>query len=102
MILRPPSSNRTDTLSPYTPLFRSPGHLAAQLLIDVSKCPGTGFAPTAVYYDAVRVQAVHHHALLDELVEPLPIFLRIVMPFSQSGAGQFLEDRKSTRLNSSH
>src|SRR3546814_9585327 len=28
MIRRPPRSTRTDTLFPYTPLFRSPGHEA--------------------------------------------------------------------------
>src|SRR3546814_20824481 len=39
MIRRPPRSTRTDTLFPYTTLFRSPGY--TQILINGERVPGT-------------------------------------------------------------
>src|SRR3546814_16203350 len=85
MILRPPRSTRTDTLFPYTPLFRSPevGTLkprasrperaAAQSDLDLPKYPTTttGSLPQTAEVRHLRTQL---------------------------GKG----DRKSTRLNSSH
>src|SRR3546814_942046 len=40
MIRRPPSSTRTDTLLPYTTLFRSLGRLAVHLAVAVDVVPG--------------------------------------------------------------
>src|SRR3546814_20012872 len=47
MIRRPPRSTRTDTLLPYTTLFRSPGHRNAQMrIVDrlVARDPDAAFA----------------------------------------------------------
>src|SRR3546814_15936931 len=74
MIRRPPRSTRTDTLFPYTTLFRSPGRVAQ------------------VGLDAGR-------PILDSIAELMGFdsffenFIQIIV---------LLLDRKSTRLNSSH
>src|SRR3546814_14304676 len=84
MIRRPPRSTRTDTLFPYTTLFRS----------DVFTRPDEELAVVAVQHHAVarldprqevgdEVDA-ERHAIVGE---------RLAMA---------VEDRKSTRLNSSH
>src|SRR3546814_15647363 len=72
MIRRPPRSTRTDTLFPYTTLFRSMAHDDPKLIIgEVDRL--VVFVPVSP-----RVRA-------DKLVRRRPD-----------------EDRKSTRLNSSH
>src|SRR3546814_13259943 len=90
MMRRPRRSTRTDTLFPYTTLFRS--HGAVELV-------GTGEGEGGV-----------------ELVAVQPLFLlqRCIGPADVEAAGRHLEvvrlgdadavgiDRKSTRLNSSH
>src|SRR3546814_13126646 len=50
----PPGSNRTDTLFPYTTLFRSAGVLAG---VD-GRAPGLGFAAAVVFADVADVAAV--------------------------------------------
>src|SRR3546814_14928215 len=51
MIRRPPRSTRTDTLFPYTTLFRSISdawridRLRAQIALQVLGCPGSYYAP---------------------------------------------------------
>src|SRR3546814_20825241 len=99
MIRRPPRSTRTDTLFPYTTLFRSHGEEPLE--------PGRGvLRPLALI--AVRQQ--HHQtrhaqpfrlAGRDELVDD---DLGAVGEVAELGLpqGQRLRDRKSTRLNSSH
>src|SRR3546814_19335639 len=78
MIRRPPRSTRTDTLFPYTTLFRS---LAHGLLLGA---------------------AVPAH--LDQQIEPLPLMERLFLADAHHGARvrAIRTDRKSTRLNSSH
>src|SRR3546814_17916639 len=79
MIRRPPRSTRTDTLFPYTTLFRSVEagrQKAAQAIVD---------APTVMLEAGIAVLAVG-----DEPVDQLDLRRREV------------GDRKSTRLNSSH
>src|SRR3546814_17438599 len=82
MIRRPPGSTRTDTLFPYTTLFRS-AIIASQAVI------------TGAY--SMTQQAVQ-----------LGLFPRIdIRRTSETQAGQIFvpwvnKDRKSTRLNSSH
>src|SRR3546814_20690382 len=78
-IRRPPRSTRTDTLVPYTTLFRS---------LAVCIEPGKGGAD--LLFELGRERS---------LDDPLPDL--------GAGRGQFanvfgVEDRKSTRLNSSH
>src|SRR2546430_6711589 len=77
MIRRPPRS----TLFPYTTLFRSPRAVGASLddAHDVLE----------------RAPAVHRRVMEDDEI-------RIVAPAMHRGENVAIEDRKSTRLNSSH
>src|SRR3546814_11646429 len=80
MIRRPPRSTRTDTLFPYTTLFRSPQDRGAVGGPRHTKLRGAG----------------HHggDGRGDPAAPPLAPAL--------AGAGDRGRDRKSTRLNSSH
>src|SRR3546814_11166310 len=100
MIRRPPRSTRTDTLVPYTTLFRSAGY--------------------CTFADAVgAVRIGHHRELLvepDETIHelfgtlvmdlhPIPTFQELYTLFNIGDECQpaaSARDRKSTRLNSSH
>src|SRR3546814_12564598 len=107
---RPPRSTRTDTLFPYTTLFRS-------LCVERSRADENEFDEAeeeAIYwliYDRVRHLGLRKHKMfghimlclmpiaaatddlddLDELIQEVAEWL-----------SQFKRDRKSTRLNSSH
>src|SRR3546814_6703667 len=115
MIRRPPRSTRTDTLVPYTTLFRSvmgrgshydcdpPSYARAVLL-----CRSAGFELRNRTVDVLR------ETLEVELNGPLPRVvswllpdlvahaLMPVMPTYVFTLEQGRTDRKSTRLNSSH
>src|SRR3546814_14309395 len=104
MIRRPPRSTRTDTLFPYTTLFRSRSEEKERVLHSATTIPETITAQhepepgaTAVFRcDASpRIGAGHVYrfmALADALVRLGWHCRFLVGP----------EDRKSTRLNSSH
>src|SRR3546814_13147146 len=82
MIRRPPRSTRTDTLFPYTTLFR-----AADAVEKIEQIPRRG----ARRHDAVQFQRAHRRRATgrgraDPACQKRPELL----------------DRKSTRLNSSH
>src|SRR3546814_14586604 len=80
-IRRPPRSTRTDTLFPYTTLFRSQGEVQRGLFVDRRDAHEAGdleLQATARGDESIRL-ARHHARLL-----------------------RLLADRKSTRLNSSH
>src|SRR3546814_14189772 len=80
MIRRPPRSTRTDTLFPYTTLFRSHA-----VLFDL---------------EGLGNRTLHeHHFEGQPLVAPDG---RVVAEQDAVGGECRLEDRKSTRLNSSH
>src|SRR3546814_13385128 len=100
MIRRPPRSTRTDTLFPYTTLFRSDasGHVH-------------GFLQRAFQRQVHSVVVARRQVHGDEA----PVAVRRgggLVAAEQFGSGVFLtlrledaavdEDRKSTRLNSSH
>src|SRR3712207_7467080 len=87
MIRRPPRS----TLFPYTTLFRSVGHLEAHLVLDVGGVDAVALAELA----GLRVEVVLRH---DEQRQALGA--RAAGALDADRAGQ--QDRKSTRLNSSH
>src|SRR3546814_6912453 len=105
MIRRPPRSTRTDTLLPYTTLFRSlhhRGNLFQVLLEDFSLPLGNGLIaldrPLVGSRDRVdifllrrghggRVEARH---------------LQVAEHLVQVERGEGVVDRKSSRLNSSH
>src|SRR3546814_2072277 len=54
MIRRPPRSTRTDTLFPYTTLFRSAGHLKALEALDRPQCIAVNLG-TGVGYSVLDV-----------------------------------------------
>src|SRR3546814_14743746 len=82
MILRPPRSTRTDTLFPYTTLFRSRIRPAADGIVGLfPKMCDTPAADAEIPGDLFERSAI--------MVEENPDLLRKL-------------DRKSTRLNSSH
>src|SRR3546814_6353890 len=111
MVLRPPRSTRTDTLFPYTTLFRSLADLEALR----RELGGSGPALVAVQYvnnetgvvqdipaiaDAVREAG---GVLLADAAQsagklPLPDADMVAVSAHKLGG----PDRKSTRLNSSH
>src|SRR3546814_14227109 len=89
MIRRPPRSTRTDTLFPYTTLFRAPD-----------------LEPILAFGDddgAIRV-ALAEEAASERGAAPFRSRRVVVLPAGTLGecADGDLVDRKSTRLNSSH
>src|SRR3546814_21152547 len=98
MIRRPPRSTRTDTLFPYTTLFRSPlGHDAVRVQRLERQRP-----PAA--RQAVLCRKDGLGRFLDQRV-PLAAIGALPLPAIGGGAAiltHILADRKSTRLNSSH
>src|SRR3546814_2337402 len=108
MIRRPPRSTRTDTLFPYTTLFRSVGPDLQQALAD------SGLAQV-LQVDAERLavgelgvvlalqrevgKELDDVADVDDRQEGRPALLRRQAP---GVVLRLLADRKSTRLNSSH
>src|SRR3546814_7367708 len=108
MIRRPPRSTRTDTLFPYTTLFRSPGRIAAKLQNQVDGRPHISEDILAL-----ERRAPFQHQQRELLERPLDAVgvdrrHRSGMPgidCAQEGEGfgaAQLADRTSTRLNSSH
>src|SRR3546814_20582686 len=99
MIRRPPRSTRTDTLFPYTTLYRS--------IVRI----GTARAQAALQLRHRRGQdedadQIGEHLLLAKLLRALPIDVeQHVMAAREHGVhgcgGRAIADRKSTRLNSS-
>src|SRR3546814_12632403 len=97
MIRRPPISTRTDTLLPYTTLFRSTQWFSAAMqsatgddyiVDDITQSASHDNKAVAIYAAAVRSGGEIHGA-------PLGV-LGVVFDWDKQG------DRKSTRLNSSH
>src|SRR3546814_988166 len=97
MIRRPPRSTRTDTLFPYTTLFRS----FASPERKIRRNPAVH--PQSIKSDRFRVAVtlavdgfiLGHHAM-DQLCQAGLVVLL------DHGTRLFQPDRKSTRLNSSH
>src|SRR3546814_7250054 len=105
MIRRPPRSTRTDTLFPYTTLFRSgyefrreTGRFVYGADLGTSFNQGTESAPLVPPFVKVN-------ELFGELIVPLLSDLPLVQKLTVEGAYRrswYEKDRKSTRLNSSH
>src|SRR3546814_16495263 len=89
MIRRPPRSTRTDTLFPYTTLFRSPVAAHAQV-------PEAGQRP-----EDKESKADEDAARGDEANGPADLVAETLRARRQPERGD-RGDRKSTRLNSSH
>src|SRR3546814_3069552 len=103
MIRRPPRSTRTDTLFPYTTLFRS-GLDGIEVVIPVVGLEVVGdhllAAPARRTGDQVRLAvAVGVEELLDVVLRHV---LDVVDVVRLGGLLVDQVDRKSTRLNSSH
>src|SRR3546814_3832783 len=109
MIRRPPRATRTDTLFPYTTLFRSVAVRNLKVLEELGVIGRYGFyeaidftperVPTGKRFALVRSYMAHHHgmtlgALGNVLFENLHVRWFHTDPH--------VRDRKSTRLNSSH
>src|SRR3546814_21031786 len=115
MIRRPPSSTRTDTLFPYTTLFRS-------LLVAVILDRGIPCIACIVDYDVEPIELLHRgtdkalrepvrgNAAVDGdcLAATIAHFLRhgiarlFIQIIDDDARALSRQDRKSTRLNSSH
>src|SRR3546814_16318381 len=99
MIRRPPRSTRTDTLFPYTTLFRSiSGADATALDID------PGQVPAALANRKAILGMRPEHMRLRKPGIPVEIEMVEVLGSEQLIHGRIgdTQDRKSTRLNSSH
>src|SRR3546814_15956096 len=98
MIRRPPRSTRTDTLFPYTTLFRS------ELLLRPDE--GRADAALRVRLRRKRMARAEAHQLLDIGAKLLPRDvvgnLLGVAAVAATGSIAAARDRKSTRLNSSN
>src|SRR3546814_4878048 len=122
-IRRPPRSTRTDTLFPYTTLFRSFGFQACKKffrdsrdreavpLISSARLGCVAAAGDLAVARNGEIHQIHQYRLtrsgrIDEDIGRLkvsmrdPLFVQLLYPIRQ-GADE-CEDRKSTRLNSSH
>src|SRR3546814_6117944 len=108
MIRRPPRSTRTDTLFPYTTLFRAIGNAVdAQDFVDFF---GTDIVPDTDAVHSANDFEDLAQTLIDTLVSDAVAVGNLL---DNDGAGpdglgapvavtQVEQDRKSTRLNSSH
>src|SRR3546814_18544798 len=67
MIRRPPGTTRTDTLFPYTTLFRSAALAPASVALLISENPYLSYARAAqLFYPAPRsVPGIHQTAIVD-------------------------------------
>src|SRR3546814_15769922 len=91
-IRRPPRSTRTDTLFPYTTLFRSIieaelGKPIDAVFAEFDDVPMASASVAQVHSARLRVEGEQ---------ETLDVVVKVLRP------GIDAEDRKSTRLNSSH
>src|SRR3546814_15487081 len=97
MIRRPPRSTRTDTLFPYTTLFRSPALAMTWAGVCGDDSDGNKTSGRAVYGETDK-------PLMDIRAREIPPEGAVVVASRRHGTGAELDalDRKSTRLNSSH
>src|SRR3546814_2730444 len=120
MIRRPPRSTRTDTLFPYTTLFRS---FAASEIRWLAAIAAVGFVAFLIWEltdknPIVDLRIFRHRGFVAASVTYtvafgaffatlvlLPLWLQQNMGYTATWAGYetgIMGDRKSTRLNSSH
>src|SRR3546814_9631325 len=113
MIRRPPRSTRTDTLFPYTSLFRSIDRLAGiqpagvDGALQAADVHHLEIAREDVVEAALRQAPVQRHLAALEALDGhagarLLALVAVARGLALAGADAAAEDRKSTRLNSSH
>src|SRR3546814_13995451 len=95
---RPPRSRRTDTLFPYTTLFRSLIEIPSAVLV---------LAEVVILFSGIFARYVLNTPLIwsDELASLLFLWLAMLgaaVAFRRAEHMRMTADRKSTRLNSSH
>src|SRR3546814_13896778 len=95
MIRRPPRSTRTDTLFPYTTLFRSKGWMPPRRL-----CASVYLRVGEELVNVASISLGLNHPAIVRAREGLGRNLGTRV--TQACAGLGGQDRKSTRLNSSH
>src|SRR3546814_11132811 len=99
MIRRPPRSTRTDTLFPYTTLFRSMAVHVTDKATQIAVLEGRNLIEHYVSRPSDDVSQIHGNIYLGKVQNVLPgmeaAFVDIATPKNAV-------DRKSTRLNSSH
>src|SRR3546814_15346245 len=100
MIRRPPRSPRTDTLFPYTTLFRSAtSSLAATALLQLCPAPAAAAQAASERSDLTQRQTLCARSVaLSGLEQEMDQNIQSALEASFKD----LSDRKSTRLNSSH
>src|SRR3546814_11493384 len=101
MIRRPPRSTRTDTLFPYTTLFRSPGAGSFTEHIRIGLGDWAGFVSGWLYWIfwmlAIALEGLAGASILVLWFPALAVWqIGLILVFGMT------IDRKSTRLNSSH
>src|SRR3546814_13411291 len=100
MIRRPPISTRTDTLFPYTTLFRSKEVVIGTAVMRIGENSRT--VASAV---AARLVEINASLPTDVVVQPVLDRTSLVNSTIKTVSKNLIEgalDRKSTRLNSSH
>src|SRR3546814_1574678 len=110
MIRRPPRSTRTDTLFPYTTLFRSSANAGNVATPATDDYRGEEIIVTAqkrvesAQKVPIAITALSQKNLEEQKIEGGPDIMRAVpnLTFSKSNFTGYNLDRKSTRLNSSH
>src|SRR3546814_20598244 len=101
MIRRPPRSTRTDTLFPYTTLFRSLGNVTVQAS-DTDGDNATGTVTVQVTDDVPTAQPDTDSVAEDGALIADGNVLTGAGGSDANATDGAAEDRKSTRLNSSH
>src|SRR3546814_6507266 len=104
MIRRPPRSTRTDTLFPYTTLFRS-DHVALARPADHLPPVDHAGDGDAALFGAKGISARHRHRRQHRHARAILIFagtLHLAQHIKGTQSHWLDADRKSTRLNSSH
>src|SRR3546814_13682869 len=106
MIRRPPRSTRTDTLCPYTTLFRSVEDVYVPGLADPIRIPRQSealYLLQRVRDEAHRFAITYHRQLrAKRMTKSVLDDIPGLGPTRKKRLTKELGDRKSTRLNSSH
>src|SRR3546814_14698826 len=106
MIRLPPRSTRTDTLFPYTTLFRSPAGGAKAEQFDIAPKLESLQGKRLGLLDNSKTNAEKYLKMVGKIlvdrygVAEVKLFRKDAL--SKPAPAEVLEDRKSTRLNSSH